>query len=385
MAGCSKLSSSGTVTTLLDKLSTPSYLFSDTNGDLYIAETGADRIALLAADGSTSFLPVTQPVAVARDVQGDLYVAQYGSAQVLHFSSSGWGAAIGTGLGQPNGLAIDATGNVLVSDGLSNKVVSISSAGSVSVLAGTGTAGFGGDGGPAASAPLSGPSDVKVDGQGRIYVADTGNNRIRLLTPQAPVTSLSILRAASAASFASGPISPDEIVSLFGAFDPSLATVRIGGQPATLFYAGTTQINVLVPHTMSVGAPVAIAVQQGGAADQTTTVDTAGATPALFTNAGGTGQAAALNPDNSANSSSAPCARGDAIALYGTGFGPGTVGVTIGGEAAEVTFAGFAPGYPGLMQVNATVPDDLTASGDVPVVVSIGNTSSQAGVTIAIR
>jgi uncharacterized protein (TIGR03437 family) len=380
-----KLASSGTVTTLLDKLNAPSYLFSDPDGDLYIAETGADRITLLAVDGSTSFLPVTQPVAVVHETQGDLYVAQSGSAQVLHFSASGWGAAIGTGLGQPNGIAIDAAGNVLVADSMNNEVVSISPAGSTSVLAGSGTAGFSGDGGPASSALLSGPWDVKVDSQGHIYVVDTGNDRIRLVTPQASVTILSVLNVVSAASFLSGPISPDEIVSLFGAFDPSSVLVQIGGQPATLFYAGTKQINVLVPHTMSVGAPVLVDVQQGGAPDQTATVNTASATPALFTNAGGTGQAAALNPDNSANSAAQPCARGDQITLYGTGFGPGNVAVTIGGEPAPVSFAGLAPGYPGLMQLDATVPADLGSIGDVPVLVSIGTAVSQDAVTIAVR
>jgi len=379
-----KLGSSGTVSTLLGKLSAPSYLFPDADGDLYIAETGGNRVTLLGADGSTSSLRVTQPVAVVGDGQGNLYVAQAGSAQLLLLNSTGRGA-FGAGLGQPAGLAIDASGNILVADSLNNDLASISPSGWASTLAGTGAAGFAGDNGPAASALLSGPSDVKVDGQGRIYVVDTGNNRIRLLTPQISVSEVSVLRVVSAASFAPGPISPDEIVSLFGAFDPSSATVQIGGQPATLFYAGKTQINVLAPHTMSVGAPVAITVQESGAADQTATVDTASATPALFTDADGIGQAAALNQDNSVNSSAQPCPRGDVIVLYGTGYGPGNVVVTIGGEPATVLFAGAAPGYPGLMQVNAGVPADLASAGDVAVVVSIGAASSQGGVTIAVK
>ncbi|MGA3023201.1 MAG: hypothetical protein ABSF98_00390 [Bryobacteraceae bacterium] len=380
-----KRSSSGAVSTLLDNLSAPSYLFPDPDGALYIAETGGNRVTLLAPDGSTSFLPVTQPVAVVRDGQGNLYVAQSGSGQLLRFSSSGWGASFGTGRGQPDGLAVDASGNILVADGLNNAVVSISPSGSATTLAGTGIAGFAGDGGPAASALLSGPSDVKVDGQGRIYVVDTGNNRIRLLTPQISVNELTVLEVVSAASFAPGPISPGEIVSLFGAFNPSAVTVQIGGQPATLFYAGTAQLNVLVPHAMSVGAPVGITVLENGVADQTATVHTASATPALFTDAGGAGQAAALNQDNRVNSSAQPCARGDAIVLYGTGFGPGNVVVTIGSEPATVLFAGPAPDYPGLMQVNASVPADLASTGNVAVVVSIGAASSQSGVTIAVK
>ena len=379
-----KWTGSGAATPVLQKLSSPSYLYPDASGNLYIAETGGDRVTVLASDGSTSFLPVTQPLAVVTDSQGDLYISQSGSSQLLRFTSSGWGTSIGTGLAQPQGLAIDANGNIVVADSANNAVVSISPSGATTLLAGAGTAGFAGDGGAATSALFSGPSDVKLDGQGRIYVADTGNNRIRLLTPQSTVTTLSITTAVSSASYIAGPISPDEIISLFGTFDPSSATVQIDGLPATLFYAGPAQLNVLVPHTMAVGAPVAIDVQSN-AGDQSVTVNTASAAPALFTVAGGIGQASALNQDNSINSSSRPCARGDVIILYGTGFGPGTIVVTIGGETATVQSAGLAPGYPGLMLVNAIVPADLAAIGNVPVVVSIGGASSQNGVTIAVQ
>ena len=379
-----KWSGSGAATTVLQNLSSPSYLYLDATGDLYIAETGGDRVTLLASDGSTSFLPVTQPLAVVTDSQGDLYVSQSGSSQLLRFTASGWGTSIGTGLVQPQGLAIDSNGNIMVADSAGNAVVSISPSGATTTLAGAGTPGFAGDGGSATSALFSAPSDVNLDGQGRIYVADTGNNRIRLLTPQSTVTTLSITTVVSSASYLAGPISPDEIISLFGTFDPSSAAVQIDGLPATLFYAGPAQLNVLVPHTISVGAPVAIDVQSN-AGDQSITVNTASAAPALFTVAGGIGQASAVNPDNSINSSSQPCPRGDVIILYGTGFGPGTVFVTIGGETTTVQSAGLAPGYPGLMLVNAVVPADLAATGNASVAVSIGGTSSQNGVTIAVQ
>ena len=379
-----KWSGSGAATPILQKLSSPSYLYPDATGNLYIAETGGDRVTLLASDGSTSFLPVTQPLAVVTDIQGDLYISQSGSSQLLRFTASGWGTSIGTGLAQPQGLAVDVNGNIVVADSANNAVVSISPSGATTTLAGTGTTGFAGDGGAATGALFSAPSDVKLDGQGRIYVPDTGNNRIRLLTPQSTITTLSITTVVSSASYLAGPVSPDEIISLFGTFDPSSATVQIDGLPATLFYAGPAQLNVLVPHTMSIGAPVSIDVQSN-AGDQSVTVNTASAAPALFTVAGGIGQASALNQDNSINSFSQPCARGDVIVLYGTGFGPGTVVVTIGGETATIRSAGLAPGYPGLMLVNAVVPADLAATGNVPVAVSIGGVSSQDGVTIAVR
>ena len=377
--------SSGNVSTLLDQLNAPAYLYPDPDGDLYIAETGANRITLLAADGSTRFLPVNQPVAVTRDAQGSLYVAQSGSGQLLRVDASGWGTMLATGLGQPMGLAVDSSGNILAADSRSNEVVSISPAGTITTLAGTGAAGFSGDDGPALNALLSGPTDVKVDAGGNVYVMDAGNNRVRLLTPASPEPQISGLQVVSSASFVAGPISPNEIVSLFGAFDPSSLQVQIGGQPATLFYVGATQINALVPNTLSVGSSVSLAILQNGTASQNVLVNTASATPALYTaTENGTGQAAALNPDGSVNSAAHPCTGGDVIELMGTGFGPGTVAVTIGGQTATVLSAGEAPGYPGLMQINASVPAGL-ALGDLPVQVSIGSMSSQDGVTVAVQ
>jgi len=380
-----KRDSSGNVSTLLDQLRAPSYLYSDPGGDLYIAETGADRITLLAADGSTQFLPVTQPVAVTRDASGNLYVAQSGSGQLLRFGASGWGTTVATGLGQPVGLAIDASGNILAADSLNNEVVSVSPTGTITTLAGTGTAGFAGDNGPALTALLSGPTDVKPDTGGNVYVVDAGNNRVRLLTPASSTPQISGLQVVSSASFIAGPISPNEIISLFGTFDPSSLQVQIGGQPAALFYVGTTQINALAPNTLGVGSSVSVAILENGTATQNVVVNTASATPALYTaTENGTGQAAALNQDGSVNSAASPCAGGDVIQLLGTGFGPGTVAVTIGGQTATVQSAGEAPGSPGLMQISATVPAGLKP-GNPAVQVSIGAMSSQDGVTIAVQ
>jgi len=380
-----KRDSFGNVSTFLDQLKAPSSLYPDPGGDLYIAETGANRVTLLAADGSTRFLPVTQPVALTRDSQGSLYVAQSGSGQVLRFDASGWGTTVATGLGQPGGLAIGASGNILAADSRNNEVVSVSPTGTITILAGTGSAGFAGDNGPALTALLSGPTDVKVDARGNVYVMDAGNNRVRLLTPASSRPQISGLQVVSSASFIAGPISPNEIVSLFGTFDPSSLQVQIGGQPATLFYVGTTQINALVPNTLSAGSSVSVAILENGAATQNVVVNTASATPAFYTaTEAGTGQAAALNPDGSVNSAARPCTGGDVIQLLGTGFGPGPVAVTIDGQTATVQTAGEAPGYPGLMEVSASVPAGLTP-GNLNVQVSIGSMSSQDGVTIAVR
>jgi len=77
------------------------------------------------------------------------------------------------------GVAADEMGNVYVADPANHVVRKIDPGGTISAFAGNGTAGFSGDGGPAAAASLNAPMDVAVDGQGNVYIADRSNNRIR--------------------------------------------------------------------------------------------------------------------------------------------------------------------------------------------------------------
>ncbi len=109
------------------------------------------------------------------------------------------------------------------------------------------------------------------------------------------------------------------------------------------------------------------------------------AAPGIFTN--GSGQAAASNQDGSLNSASNPATRGSIITLYATGQGTGSgaISLTIGNFAAQLLYAAAAPGFPGLMQINAQVPGGFLGPGIQPVVLSVGNAVSQSGVTIAVQ
>ncbi len=99
------------------------------------------------------------------------------------------GPAVGAQLYQPMGVAVDAAGNVLVAD-LSNRIRKITPDGIVTTVAGSGIAGFAGDGGPATNAQLNHPTGVIVDSTGGILIADQHNYRIRRVDPSGTITTI---------------------------------------------------------------------------------------------------------------------------------------------------------------------------------------------------
>ncbi len=83
---------------------------------------------------------------------------------------------------QPTGIAYDAAGNLYIADGSRHQIFEATLAGSLIVIAGTGAQGYAGDGGPATAAQLNDPQDVIVGADGTVYIADTGNARVRAVT-----------------------------------------------------------------------------------------------------------------------------------------------------------------------------------------------------------
>jgi uncharacterized protein (TIGR03437 family) len=136
-------------------------------------------------------------------------------------------------------------------------------------------------------------------------------------------------------------------------------------------------------------------------------VPVASSAPGIFTyDSSGQGPAAAVNQDGvTVNTAATPTKIGDIISLYATGEGQTTpagvdgkpasvpypqpnltVTATVGGQNAQVKYAGGAPGeVAGLMQVNVQIPPGIAAGDAVPVVLRVGSASSQGGVTIAVR
>jgi uncharacterized protein (TIGR03437 family) len=183
------------------------------------------------------------------------------------------------------------------------------------------------------------------------------------------------------------------------------ASVTINGVPAPIVYTSASQTAVIVPYATT-GATAQITLAHLGKT-ATFQVPVASSAPGIFTyNSTGKGPAAALNQDGvTVNTAAKPAQTGDVISLFATGEGQTSpagvdgklaavplpqpvlpVTVTIGGQNAQILYAGGAPGLvAGLIQINVRIPSGIPTGAAVPVAVRVGNASSQAGVTIAVR
>jgi len=142
-------------------------------------------------------VPLDQPNGLAFDGNGNLYIADTNDDIVREVTVAGvintvagngsegysgdGGPATSAELDTPTGVAVDATGNIYIADTLNNCIREVSG-GTITTIAGNGTAGYSGDGGPAASAQLDQPTAIAIDSKGNLYIADTNNNRIREIT-----------------------------------------------------------------------------------------------------------------------------------------------------------------------------------------------------------
>ena len=385
-----KITPDGNISTVLDGLNNPEYVAVDQTGAVYVADTGNDRVVKIAPTGTSSVLAqVLKPAAVLVDARGNVWMSEL--TLVSQIAATGAYSIIVNGLQSPRGLALTKDGELLIAETGTNLIRGWTSAGLIT-FAGTGVEGYTGDGGPASAAELNAASDIVVDPTGIIWLADTGNDCIRTLTltttvvpPPQQVTGPVVLNAAS---LAPGDIAPGEIITIFGSgFDPKQTQLLFDGTPAQTFYVGASQINALAPATLTTGSTAEVSIAVDGAAVAVFSPNVAGAVPGIFAVSGGTGQAVAINQDGTVNSASNPAARESVVVLYATGQGQdlSAVSLTIGGYSAALPYAGPAPGFPGLMQINAQVPGGFLPPGILPVVLSIGSANSQDGVTIAVK
>jgi len=390
-------------------LYSPTGVTIDTAGNLYIADSGHNLIRKVS------------PAGIISTVAGN---GRYG------FSGDG-GPATSASLANPTGIALDATGSLYIADSYNNRIRKLSPAGIISTVAGGGPSGSLGDGGPATSASLKQPTGVAVDADGSLYIADSGNDRVRKVVPAGPPGGsgtggqISAAGVTNGASFAAG-LTPGSIVTIFGTsistgvtgislanalpLPTSLGGVSlwIGRVQAPLFAVanvrGQEQINLQVPYEVSGQTTTSIQVNANGVWSNTVQVPVLQAHPGIFTVDGKAG-AVLHSVGNAPVTTSNPAAPNEVITIYATGLGPvspapdtgypaptreplartaTTPTVTIGGASAPVLFSGLAPGFVGLYQVNAQVPGGTAPGNAVPVVIAQNGLSSNIA-TVAVR
>lgn len=198
------------------QLFNPRGVIADSAGNLYIADEGNNRIRKVSGgiitsvagngtsgysgdNGAATSAEPYEPFAVAVDSFNNLYISDSGNSVVRKVSNGvittvAGGGSIGDGgppagalLSVPKGVGVDSAGNLYIADQNANRVRKVSN-GVITTVAGSGTPGFAGDNGLAASAELYEPSGVAVDSAGSLYIADFENNRIRKVSNGAIVT-----------------------------------------------------------------------------------------------------------------------------------------------------------------------------------------------------
>ncbi len=255
-------------------------------------------------------------------------------------------------------------------------------------------------------------------------------------SPQRVTVQLSVQRTAgpdfsasgvvNGAHMGAGPVAPGEIISIFGSgLGPETLTglrlnefgqvatslvevqVTFDNIPAPLLFVQARQLSAIVPYAVAGTTDTRVQVQYKGLRSSAVTLKVTPSAPGVFTlDSSGKGPGAILNENFTVNTATNRAQKGSVVILYATGEGSTDpqvadgllaspqvlpkprlpVSVKIGGLDAEVLYAGSAPGLVvGLLQVNVRIPPTVPSGSAVPVLLTIGGASSQAGVTMAVQ
>ena len=341
------------------ELDSPAGVALDAAGDLYIADSHNQRVREVAAatgtittiagtgvagysgdGGAATAAKLDLPTALALDATGNLYVADTGNHRVRRIAAgTGWittvagngvegyagdgGAATAANLDSPNGLVLDAAGNLYIADTQNGRVRGVNSTtGVISTIAGTGAVGgnvqaFGGDNGAATAAGLALPRGLTLDGAGNLYFADSANHRIRRISPTGTITTVAgqgteAFAGDNAAAFAASLDSPQSVaVSPAG----QLTLVDTGNQRVRQLDAQTTPaihtiagLGTTTPGALTLSGPTVTAYGSGTVTATLATSTNATGSVTFLESSGGTQVAlgaAGLNADTASFNTSA--------------------------------------------------------------------------------
>jgi uncharacterized protein (TIGR03437 family) len=421
----------------------PSGVAVDSVGNVFIADYGNGTVRMVSAatgiittvagygivgygnfpgDGGPAFQDLLgQPYAVTVDESGNVYFADIGTSSIRKVGRDGIIHTIVSNVYTAS-LTTDPAGNLYYADYHNSVIDKVLPDGTVVAIAGTGVAGYAGDGGPGAVAQFHEPYGIAIDSSANIYVADYANDVIRKLSPVAAPAALIV----NGASDLYLPVAPGEVVSIFGnnigfsiqataqanangIFATQFAgtMVTFNGIPAPILISGPTFVSAVVPYELNGATVASIVVTQNGQTTGITSIPVSPVRPGIFTatSTGINGGLPVLNTDGTANTPANAAAESSTIMLFVTGEGqtsPGgidglvngasstpvpllPVTATVGGNAATVTSAAEAPGQvAGVLKVSVTLPAAVTTSSSVLVQVQVGTALSQQ-VSIAVQ
>jgi uncharacterized protein (TIGR03437 family) len=390
------------------ELSLPGAVAVDSAGNLYIADTlNNSRIRKVAPDGTISTVagngimgysgdggPATSaqlngPWDVAVDSAGSLYIADTWNNRIRKVAPDGTistvagsgtqgplgdgGPATSAPLFNPRDVAVDYGGNLYISDASNNRIRKVAPGGTISTVAGNGTQGYSGDGGLATSAQLDVPEGLAVDTAGRVYVADSANKVIRVLAPISCTYSVAPTSLQIPVSGGNFTVSIQTAASCAWAVSGLPTWITVSGSTTG---SGSTTINLVA--AANSGAPRSAQISVGGIA-----VTVSQASSVLLISTGGVGNGASYT---------GPAAPGSIAAIFGnfllaapvsgSGF---PIPTSLGGLSFQFSGAPLAPlFYANLGQVNAQVPWELAGQSQTTISVSkSGQTSASQTVNLA--
>jgi uncharacterized protein (TIGR03437 family) len=392
------------------QLNFPCNVAVDSAGNLYIDDDYNYRvrkvstngvITTIAGAGTSGFPSGTRGLAasanlfLAVDSAGDVYIAVVAYHLIYEVSNGVLTTVAGTGtpgfsgdngpatsaqLNWPRGLAVDPTGSLYIADSVNNRIRKVSN-GVITTVAGGG-AQFG-DNGPATSAGLSEPFDVAVDLPGDVYIADTNNNRIRLLTPSASACTYSVTPTTLQAPASGGSLTPVSIQTT------ASCTWAVTGLPSWITVSGAS--------SGAGSAAVTLVVAPDSGAAQSATIQIAGVSVTIKQAAAAGAPLPTINAVvNAASFIGGSVSPGELVTIFGTAIGPATpagatidpstgrLATTIGG--VQVLFNGVpAPMiYASGTQVSAVVPYEIAPVPNPSVWIQYaGQTSNVYGLTTA--
>ncbi len=176
----------------------------NTNAIVSTAAGGGTNAGFYGDGGPGASALLAGPYGIAPDGSGNLFIADTFNNRIREVSANGIittvagngvsgysgdsGLATSAGLLNPASVAVDGSGNLFIAGG--NRVRKVQTNGVIATVAGTGNAGYSGDGGKATNAELNGIRKVVVDTSGNLFIADTGNNRIRKVTPDGLIATI---------------------------------------------------------------------------------------------------------------------------------------------------------------------------------------------------